>query len=129
MSELATTTAVAETDGQALARLNAAYIDCVVHADADRFDTILAPDFVCSTPEGTLLHREEFLRRTRSAPRLRSMDIDDVRIRILGAVAIIHARTSYVLGDGRQGAGRYTDVWALRDGTWLAVAAHVTRLT
>jgi len=29
--------------------------------------------------------------------------------------------------DGRAGAGRYTDVWARRQGRWLAVSAHVTR--
>jgi hypothetical protein len=46
---------------------------------------------------------------------------------VLGDVALIHARTTYTLHDGRQGAGRYTDVWARRDGRWLAVAAHVTR--
>jgi len=37
-------------------------------------------------------------------------------------------RTSYLSGDGARGAGRYTDVWARRDGRWLAVSAHVTRL-
>jgi hypothetical protein len=31
------------------------------------------------------------------------------------------------MADGRAGAGRYTDVWARRNGQWLAVAAHVTR--
>ncbi|MPZ21867.1 MAG: nuclear transport factor 2 family protein, partial [Luteitalea sp.] len=30
--------------------------------------------------------------------------------------------------DGKPGSGRYTDVWAKRDGEWLAVSAHVTRL-
>ena len=25
------------------------------------------------------------------------------------------------------GHGRYTDIWAKRDGRWVAVAAHVTR--
>jgi ketosteroid isomerase-like protein len=113
---------------QALTALNTTYVDCVVAADAQRFDAILAPDFVCSNPDGTLIDRSEFLQRTRSSSRLQSMDIDDVRIRVLGDVAVIHARTSYTLGDGRQGSGRYTDVWALRDGRWLAVAAHVTRL-
>jgi hypothetical protein len=56
------------------------------------------------------------------------MTTDDVRIRVLGSTAIIHARTTYVLGDGRHGTGRYTDVWAVRGGRWLAVSAHVTRL-
>ncbi len=31
------------------------------------------------------------------------------------------------LANGEQGNGRYTDVWARRDGSWLAVSAHVTR--
>jgi len=129
MSESALASVLTEDDLQALSRLNATYIDCVVTADADRFATILADDFVCSNPDGTLVDRAEFLRRTRSAAPLQSMALDDVRIRVVGSVAIIHARTSYVLGDGRPGAGRYTDVWALRGGAWLAVAAHVTRLT
>jgi len=128
MSERALAGVLTEDDVQALTRLNATYIDCVVTADADRFATILADDFVCSNPDGTLIERDEFLRRTRSGAKLQSMAIDDVRIRVLGTVAIIHARTAYVLADGRQGAGRYTDVWARRGGTWLAVSAHVTRL-
>ena len=128
MSEPALAGVLTEDDVQALTRLNATYIDCVVTADADRFATILAVDFVCSSPDGTLVDRDEFLRRTRSAARLQSMALEDVRIRVLGDVAIIHARTTYVLGDGRPGAGRYTDVWALRGGAWVAVAAHVTRL-
>jgi ketosteroid isomerase-like protein len=52
---------------------------------------------------------------------------EDVRVRIMGDIAIIHARTSYTMPDGRPGAGRYTDVWARQDDRWLAVSAHVTR--
>ena len=128
MTDAALAGLLTEDDVQALARLNATYIDCVVTADAERFATILADDFVCSNPDGTLVDRDQFLQRTRSATPLQSMALEDVRIRVLGSVAIIHARTIYVLGDGRPGAGRYTDVWALRGGAWLAVAAHVTRL-
>jgi len=128
MSESAFAGVLTGDDLEALSRLNATYIDCVVTADADRFAAILADDFVCSNPDGTLVDRDEFLRRTRAAVPLQSMAIDDVLIRVMGSVAIIHARTTYVLADGKQGAGRYTDVWALRGGAWLAVAAHVTRL-
>ena len=52
---------------------------------------------------------------------------EDVKIRILGDIAIIHARTSYRTAAGEQRHGRYTDVWARRGGRWLAVSAHVTR--
>jgi len=45
----------------------------------------------------------------------------------MGDVAIVHARTTFTLADGKPGSGRYTDVWARRNGRWQAVAAHVTR--
>ena len=113
---------------EALTKLNGLYIQGVMRADADLFDTILADDFLCSQPDGTLIDRAEFLSRTRASSQMPSLDIDDVRIRVMGDVAIIHARTTYTLADGRHGAGRYTDVWARRNGGWLAVSAHVTRL-
>ena len=55
------------------------------------------------------------------------LSVQEVRLRILGDVAIIHARTSYAMAGGEQRNGRYTDVWARRGGKWLAVSAHVTR--
>jgi len=45
----------------------------------------------------------------------------------MGDFAIIHGRTAYNTPDGREGAGRYTDVWARRQGRWLCVAAQVHR--
>ena len=49
---------------------------------------------------------------------------ENVRIRLLGDFAIIHARINYRSADGKQRRGRYTDNWARRDGTWVAVSAH-----
>jgi hypothetical protein len=49
-----------------------------------------------------------------------------VLVRLLGDVALVHARTTFRDG-GRPGHGRYTDVWARRAGRWMAIAAHVTR--
>jgi hypothetical protein len=112
----------------ALAVLNNEYIRCVVRADAVAFDKILADDFLCSGPDGLLLDKPGFLERTRAMSPLASMVIDDVRIRVMGDVAIIHGHTRYELADRRTGEGRYTDVWARRNGKWLAVSAHVTRL-
>jgi len=48
-------------------------------------------------------------------------------IMLMGDFAIVHARTTFTAADGRPGTERYTDVWARRDGRWLAVSAHVTR--
>jgi len=119
---------MADEHVDALTRLNGLYIQAAMRADAELFDTILADDFLCSQWDGTLVDRAEFLRRTRASSPMPSLDFDDVRIRVLGDVAIVHARTTYALADGRRGTGRYTDVWARRNGDWLAVSAHVTRL-
>ena len=114
-------------DDERLADLNRDYIRSVQTSDVARFDQILADDFCCSNPDGSLVDRAGFLQQTARPVRISDLTAHDVHIRLMGDVAIIHARTSYTLPDGRPGAGRYTDVWARRQGRWLAVAAHVTR--
>jgi ketosteroid isomerase-like protein len=117
----------AKTDLDALIALNRDYIHSVETSDPGRFDEILADDFLCSNPDGSLIDRETFLARIRQPSSVRNIETSDVNVRIMGDFAIIHARTSFTLLDGKPGTGRYTDVWARRDGRWLAVSAHVTR--
>jgi ketosteroid isomerase-like protein len=96
-------------------------------SNVQRFDEILAADFLCSNPDGSLVDRAAFLAQTARPVAISGLEAHDVQIRVLGDVALIHARTSYRGPDGKPGAGRYTDVWARRQGKWLAVSAHVTR--
>lgn len=120
-------TTVPESELDTLADLNRDYIRSVQHSDVRRFDEILADDFLCSNPDGSLVDREAFLAQTAKPVAIANLQAHDVQIRLLGDIAIIHARTTYTLPDGREASGRYTDVWARRDGRWLAVSAHVTR--
>jgi ketosteroid isomerase-like protein len=115
------------TDREVLEQLNRDYITSVQTSDVKRFDQILAEDFLCSNPDGSLVDRAAFLAQTARPVTISNLQARDVVIRILGDVAIIHARTSYTTADGRAASGRYTDVWARRGGRWLAVSAHVTR--
>ena len=114
-------------DVEALIALNRDYIHSVQHGDVRRFDEILAEDFLCSNPDGSLVDRAGFSHRPAQPVTISGLTTEDVRVRILGDVAIIHARTSYTTATGEHRNGRYTDVWARRNGTWLAVSAHVTR--
>lgn len=97
------------------------------HSDVKRFNEILAGDFLCSMADGSLLDRTAFLDFTAKPVSIRNLQAHDVIVRVMGDMAIIHARTSYTTADGTPAGGRYTDVWARRDGRWLAVSAHVTR--
>ena len=115
------------SDLTTLLRLNQDYIDSVQHSNVQRFSEILADDFLCSLPDGSLIDRAQFLSQTARPVTISKLAAEDVNVRIMGDMAIIHARTTYQTADGKAGAGRYTDVWARRDGRWLAVSAHVTR--
>jgi len=117
-----------ETDLDQLRDLNRDYIRSVQTSDVHRFDQILADDFLCTNPDGTLVDRAGFLKQTARPVNITDLEAHDVDVRLLGDdAAIIHARTTYTRPDGQAGAGRYTDVWARRRGKWLAVSAHVTR--
>ena len=121
-------TTAPRSDLETLQVLNRDYINSVQGSDVRRFDQILADDFLCSNPDGTLIDREAFLKQTARPVTISNLQAHDVNIRLMGDFAIIHARTTYTRPDGQPGAGRYTDVWARRNGSWLAVSAHVTRV-
>ena len=114
------------SDHDTLLALNADYIHSVQHGDVRRFSEILADDFLCSLPDGTLVDRARFLERTAQPVTIANLQAHDVNLRLMGDFAIIHARTTFTV-DGRAASGRYTDIWARRNGRWQAVSAHVTR--
>ena len=114
-------------DIEELTALNRDYIDSVQNSDVKRFDEILAQDFFCSNPDKSLVDRTAFLKQTAVPVTIKNLKAEDVKIRILGDFAIIHAATRYTTADGQEGRGRYTDCWAKQNGKWLAVSAHVSR--
>jgi ketosteroid isomerase-like protein len=110
-----------------LERLNHDYVEAVQRSDVRRFEELLAEDFLNSNPDGSLVDRAGFLAQIARPAAITNLAAHDVRIRLLGDVALVHARTSYRKADGSAGAGRYTDIWQRRNGRWLCVAAQVTR--
>jgi len=121
-------TAMAGTnDLDELTRLNQDYINSVQYSDVKRFNAILSDDFLCSLPDASLLDRKAFLEYSAKPVTITNLQAYEVNVRLMGDFAIIHARTSYTAVDGTTSGGRYTDVWARRNGKWLAVSAHVTR--
>ncbi len=110
-----------------LTALNRDYVNSVQNCDVKRFDEILADDFYCSNPDKSPVDRAGFLKQTAVPVTISDLEAHDVRIRLIGDFAIIHARTSYTTADGQQASGRYTDCWARQNGRWLAVSAHVSR--
>ena len=121
------TDTAAKVDIDILTALNRDYIASVQKGNVRRFDEILAIDFLCSNPDGTLVDRAQFMRQTALPVTISGLVATNVQIRLMGDVAIIHGGTRYLTAAGELRQGRYTDVWVKRDGTWLTVSAHVTR--
>ena len=113
----------AQRDLDTLTALNLDFFASVQKGDVKRLEEIFADDFLCSTPDGSLLDKAEFLKLTAQPVTISGLVAEDVRIRLLGDFAIIHARFNSRSADGKPRRGRYTDNWARRDGTWVAVAA------
>ena len=110
-----------------LTRLNDQYIEAVRISNIQLFDELLGNDFLCTLADGTLIGRDDFLAHASRPTTALGLEVHDVRVRILGDVAVVHAATSFSDPEGRACVGRYTDVWARRDSRWVAVAAQFMR--
>lgn len=127
MTEQAVEASIAEADAVAeLHALNAHYIRAFVEADVGWYREHLSDDFVCTLADGRRIDKAEFLAAAAEGPGVREVTFDDVDVRPLGDVALVQGVTHYVR-DGTPGSTRYTDVWQLRGGRWLAVAAQLTK--
>jgi ketosteroid isomerase-like protein len=108
-----------------LHRLNAQYIRAFVEADVAWYVENLTADFTCSLSDGTRIGKEAFLRKIASGPGVTDVRYDEVDVRPLGDVALVHGVTHYVR-NGEPASTRYTDVWRREAGRWRAVAAQLT---
>src|SRR5688572_5600953 len=108
--------AAAAAELAALTHLNTGYVRSVQQSDTRWFDEHLAPDFLCTNSDGSLLDRRAFLEHVAPPATISDLQAHDVDVRLLGDTAIIHARTTFKRADGSTGRSRYTDVWARRQG-------------
>jgi len=114
-------------DIDVLRQLNEGYVRSAERSDVGWYADNLAEDFLCSSIDGSLIDRTEFLARVARPYPGTNLASVDVRIRFVGELALIHAGFRYEKPDGQIGSGRYTDVWARRQGRWLCVSAHFNR--
>jgi ketosteroid isomerase-like protein len=120
------------TDEQILQDLNQNYVRAFLESDVAWYDANLADDFKLISARG-VFDKRQFLELAATPVQLEYFHLEDVIIRVLGDVALIHARTPYQM-TGKAAAehapitNRYTDVWAKRGGEWKAVAAQITTM-
>jgi hypothetical protein len=108
--------------------LNRGYVDSFMHGDAAWYDAHLSPEFECLCPDGSIVHRADFIAGAKSPMTQRSFSLDSVRVKLVGGgdVAVVTAVTPFVRADGTTGTNRYTDIWVRRGGKWMTLQAQIT---
>jgi len=114
-------------DLETLRQLNRHYIRAAAESDWRWYDENLAEDYRATNPDNSFVDKAGFVARFKAGGPKKDYAAVDVNIRILGEVALIHAGFVDRRPDGTVGKGRYTDIYARRNGRWLCVCAHFAR--
>ena len=84
----------------------------------------LNKDYVHSDQFNDVKRFSEFLEFIAKPRPFKDLAVHDVKIRLLGDVALIHGRATYsMLADGVNQEALYTDTYQKRKGTWVCVSA------
>ena len=121
-----------QSDQEILVDLEQRWNMAFYRRDAAFIATILADDFVATYDDGTRGDKaKELALAANFAEQVESAVPDEFTVKEYGDTAIV--RFTLRLAGLRQGQRaetvlRYTDVWVLRDGRWLCVSTHSTRV-
>ncbi|MDQ3256134.1 MAG: nuclear transport factor 2 family protein [Acidobacteriota bacterium] len=114
------------------------YEQAYLKKDVAFFERLLAPDYTFASEVGTTDDRAkalEYLRTEKQTPtfNLVSSKSDDMRARVMGDMAVVTGtytvQTTAVgaaAGEPHTDAGRFTIVYAKRDGRWMVIAEHLS---
>lgn len=127
----ATETGQGSDDIAAIVDLEERLAQAWVKRDRPFIDGLLASDWTVTDPSGRILTKQQVLTETFSTSerRIDTMVVDDVKVRVIGAVAIATGRTRATGSYQGQVASvvlRFTDVFLRRDGRWQVVTSQGT---
>lgn len=121
-----------DADHNALRNHNADWIQAYPEKDTSVIHRIAADDMVMVTTTGARITKKDLIRNVaKPANPITSATIDNVDITVKGNIGIVVAEvqfTALVNGKETTFKNNYMDVYEKRDGRWVAIAAHVTRL-
>ena len=100
------------------------WLNAITAGDVGTIEAILSPTFKHINSEGRLISRAEEVAST--APLPFTMNPSDQIVDIAGNTAVIHG-VNTLLQDGQvMGVERFTDVFELQNGQWMALSAQET---
>lgn len=117
---------------QAIKDLEKEWAEAGKAADTNKLGEILADDWAGIAPDGKTFTKAEFIEGYKSGKmKTESFDMGPVNVKVLGAIAVAQGsdkeKSTY---DGKDSSGSYvwTDVFAKRDGKWVAVRSQTAKV-
>jgi uncharacterized protein (TIGR02246 family) len=97
--------------------------------DCEGWGALIADDWSVTHIDAQVITKPEALEMCRTGPPV-STAVDQLRVRVYGDTAIVTGRTkATVTGSTPQVVVlRFTDVFVRREGRWVVVATHATRV-
>jgi ketosteroid isomerase-like protein len=97
--------------------------------DCEGWGALIADDWSVTHIDAQVITKPEALEMCRTGPPV-STAVDQLRVRVYGDTAIVTGRTkAAVTGSTPQVVVlRFTDVFVRREGRWVVVASHATRV-
>ncbi|HZX78126.1 nuclear transport factor 2 family protein [Lysobacter sp.] len=123
--------ALAETDAELLA-LDATWNELRMKPDVAGLDRILADDWMLTHSDGRVQYKADYLDELRTSTR-RNQGIgnEDLRVRRYGDTMVVTgASVQSGISNGQPWSGRFrfTRTWVKRDGAWIMVSSHSSRV-
>jgi ketosteroid isomerase-like protein len=104
----------------------ARWLRAITDGDVAAVESILAPDYKHITAEGRLMDRAQEIAET--APQPFVMTPTEQIVDIAGDTAVVHGLNTITQDGTVLSRQRFTDVFALQDGAWRALAAQETAI-
>ncbi|MGH9931891.1 MAG: nuclear transport factor 2 family protein [Pyrinomonadaceae bacterium] len=105
-----------------------------MHNDIATINRIWADEYVSTGPKGQTTTKAQMLSYYKTAPlsdtRVGPMAINDVQVNVYGDVAVMTGRATGTLQNGKPAGAslRFTRVHVKRQGQWIVVANHLSRI-
>jgi FKBP-type peptidyl-prolyl cis-trans isomerase FkpA len=115
---------------QALKDLERQWTESFKNRDKQTLNRILADDFIFTDEDGKIYNKAQYVEAVTQV-KVESYSLDDLTTRVSGDTGIVAGRwTGKMTVDGKQanGAFRFTDTFAKRQGRWQALASQDTRI-
>lgn len=125
------TDASAAEDERELVRLEQAYAEALIRKDRAFLMRFYASDWRGGNWMGFWTKSTMLKSVLGERYVVRSMEVRDLKVRLLGDVAIVQGVDEEVTSvDGKDTSGKwsFTDIFARRDGQWVAVASHTSEV-